>query len=287
MTVFVAILLTALGQSEAACPAPVDVRTFTQTISTADGAYNDMDLTAFHAARSEALSALSCLQEPLGSAQVAALYRMQALGAFVDRDRAAGVTYFRGLLAVAPGYVLSDSVAPAGHPMRRWFEEALTQPPGPTLPLGAPSRGWVQIDGRAAETRPTDRPYIIQVMNADGGVVSTTLVPPGQAPPAYTTGAPSLIARSSRPEPRPARPPADDGARVNKPLLATAGVSALAAGGLYLAAAQRESQFFDLSTPNDELATLQRQTNTLAGLSLGVGAVAGASCAAAFFVGTW
>ena len=285
------LLALGLATAQAACPAPVDVHHLSQSISMADGAFNDMDLDAFHAARAQSLAALGCLSEPLTTTQIAALYRMQAFGAFVDRDKAAGVLYLRALLAVAPAYILPEAVAPPGHPLRAWYDEALVRAPGPTAVVAPPQRGWVQVDGRTVEQRPTDRPYVFQVFNADGGVISTHLLAAGEAPPPYATPPAILAARNPHgaPTPPPTRPvqSVQPAVRINRPLLATAGVSALAAGGLYLAASQREAAFFDPSTPEAELASLRKQTNTLAGLSLGVGGVAGVAAASAFFVGTW
>jgi hypothetical protein len=61
-----------------------------------------MDAKAFRAARWQADAAVPCLGEAIQVGQAAAFYRMQALGAFMDKEHAKTVGWFKSVFAVAP-----------------------------------------------------------------------------------------------------------------------------------------------------------------------------------------
>lgn len=287
----VVALLAWSAPALAACPAPVSALTVAQDISLSDAAFADMDSEAFNASRSSALRTLPCVNETITTTQVSALHRMQGLAGFLNRDQAASIASFRSLLAVSPGYVLSETVAPEGHPLRAWFETAMMTPSAAPRPVTAPKKGWVYVDGKIATVAPSDRPFVLQVFDPNGAIILTELVGAG-APIPTPTGDTKVVAKSSNASsaaPLPGGRPPDRGGerRVNAPLLATAGVMALASGGLYWAASTQADQFWDPATASNQLDGLRQQTNTLAGLSLGVGALALGAGSASFFVGTW
>ena len=79
-------------------------------------------------------------------------------------------------------------------------------------------------------------------------------------------------------EPLPPAPLPEPRKKVNKPLLASAGVALLASGGMYLAALNSRSQFDDLTNPEltnaQAVSDLRQQTNTRVYISAGVGVAA-------------
>ncbi len=259
------------GPARAECSEPVPVSRLAQDVSAADAAFANMDDTSYYNARNAVLSALPCADAPLSASQAAALYRMLALGTFLDGDHPGTVSWFRALLAVAPGYQLPDDIAPEGNPLRLDFEVAGGLPRARTDALPEPQAGQVLVDGEPASEVPTDRPYLFQYVDESGAVATTRLVQAGMSPPEYPS--------------RPAR--AREGVAVNVPLAVVAGVSAVAAGGLYLAAAEQESQFWDSKTAAADLDAYRSRANTLGALSAGVGVVAVGSGAAAVLVGSW
>lgn len=270
----IAALIGLAGSSTAAwaqCEEKVQVSKVAQEISAGDAAFADMEDTRFQEARSTTLREIPCVEGSFTSTQAAALHRLQALGAFLDREHADAVGSFRALLAIAPGYQLPESLAPEGHPLRLYFDIAagMQEIEGDALPV--PRTGWVQIDGRAAETVPIDRPYLFQYFDESGTVAKTALVRPGLTPPDY-----------------PARPEHDGGKLgVHVPLVITAGAAAVVSGSLYLVAAQQESEFWDTETDPADLETIRKRANTLGALSTGIGVVALGTGVSAVVVGSW
>jgi len=271
VTIGLATLLATGGAARAECPAPVSASELSQLVSLGDAAFADMDDVGFNELRMKVVQAVPCLSESLNSSQSAALYRMRALAAFLDKDPAASVAYFRALLAVAPGYELRETLAPDGHPLRLYFEVAAGTFSPPGTSLDEPRVGVLYVDGKAGVVAPVDRPYLFQYADAAGKISTTALITPGLAPPTY----PALVERER------------SGGGINVPLAATAAVAALASGGFYLAASHNASTFWDPATADADLDALRSRTNTLGWLSAGAGVVAVGTGAAAVWVGTW
>lgn len=268
-------LLVALGgpAHAADCPEPTTAKALVQEVTAGDTAFAELDDEGFAVSRARTLQMLPCLSEPITPGQAALFHKLHAIGAFVDRDHAGAVAAFRSVVAASPGYQLPESLAPAGHPLRTHFAvaEGAVALPEPLLPV--PRSGAVHVDGRRATTAPLDRPWVYQKLDEAGSVVESALVSPGAPVPAYdNTG-------------RPGEPGARRG--VNVPLMATAGVAAVASGVLYLSARGSADRFWDPTTANTELETLRTRTNTLGWLSAGAGVVAVGAGAGAFIAGTF
>jgi hypothetical protein len=263
------------GRAAAAepCELRASARELGQAVAAADAAFADMDEEAFRARRAEAARLVGCLGEGLTPGQAAAWHRLEALGAFLDRDPAAAVAAFKAVLAAAPGYALPESLAPDGHPLRTYLQIAAGTPKTPGLPLAPVKEGWQQLDGEARAEVPADRPFIYQRFDPSGAVATSFAVRPGQLPPELSTPARSA-------------PKARD-SRVQVQLAVTSGLAAVASGAFYAAARHSSATFWDPSTPNAELEDLQRATNARGWTSAGLGAVALGTGAAAFLVGAW
>ena len=221
------------GVAWAACPDPVPSRELAQTVSNGDAAYAEMDEDGFRSSRAAAAALLPCVGESVSATHAAALHKLEALGAFLDRDHAGTVASFRALLHAAPGYRLPEDLAPPNHPLRIDFEVAEGTVGAPERALPRPKQGWSQVDGQTAQSAPTDRPFVFQHFDGDGRVVSTALVPPGGPVPDYAAKTGGSAARS--------------GSRV--PLLVTAGAATVLSGVFYGVAKSSESRFWDPSTP--------------------------------------
>lgn len=254
--VALSLLLCGLGtRAQATCAEPAATQQLGQVISAGNAAFGSLDADGFRQADSEASRLLPCLDEALDPVQVSALHKMHALAAFLDRDHAAAVAAFRSMLASAPGYRLSEDLAPPNHPLRVDFEVAAGTASVAGTPLEAPKRGWVHVDGKAQDEVPVDRPWVFQRFDEDGQVLSTALVPVGADLPPY-----------------PSRARGGSSARV--PLWITTGVAAAASGTFFLLAQSNEQAFWDPSTPDAELPGLRSQTNTFGWLSAGAGVLA-------------
>ena len=242
-------------------------------ITEGDTAFSALDDETFASARREAVKSVQCLEEPLSPGQAALLHKLQALGAFVDRDDAAAVASFHSLVLASPGYALPDSLAPEGHPLRTHFAVAEGMVVVPGAPLPTPKSGRVHVDGRPATAAPQGRPWVFQHIDDSGAVLGSALVASGEGVPEYANKG----------------LPVEPGARrgLNRPLAVTSGVAALASGALYLSARGTAAQFWEPTTPTGQLDGLRDRTNTLGWLSAGAGVVAVGAGAGAFIAGTF
>jgi len=261
----------------AECPVgATESSTISQYVTEGDTAFINMDEDGFKQAHEAAVWALPCVGEGLSSGQVAGFHKMEALGAFLGRQHGATVASFRALSATAPGYALSDDLAPESHPMRIHFAVASDMPKSPVKSLPRPNEGWIYVDGAPATEVPTDRPYVFQRFDEEGAVVQTQLVQPGLDAPRYPNKGKvkSSGGKSS-------------GFHLNVPLAATAGVTTAAAIGFHFAAKANAKTFWDPSTPISDLPQVRQQTNTLGTLSLISGITAFGTGGAAVIVGMW
>jgi hypothetical protein len=284
LAVMLGLLLTPV-QAQGACPQRVGGAELARHISKADVAFAKMDAEGFRAARWQADAAIPCLSSAVQVGQAAAFYRMQALGAFMDQEHAKTVGWFKSVFAVAPQYVLPETLAPTGHPLRIDFEVAQGTLRIDGDPVRRPASGLIRVDGRVASELPPDRPYLWQHADADGRALQTQVVGPGMKPPRYKTargnqkpaksvGQYTKVKRNSR-------------SGLSIPLITIAGVSAIASGISYGVASSRAQKFWDRSTPDGQLPGLRDQTNTWAWVSVGTGTVAVGAGAAAVISGTW
>ncbi len=260
------ILLSLLSSAAADCPAPVTAQKISQEISLGEAAFLNMDESEFRRAYDEIQSLLPCVSTPFNAAQATTFWRLHALAAFLNRDEDAAVIAFQAVLAISPGYMLSESMAPMGHPLQVWFDQAMESPATLEDVLPAPRSGQIFIDGSASLSVPVGRPYIFQMTDEANQLVISQVVPAGQQHPGY----PAARARS-----------------IHVPLAVTAGISGAIAGGTWYLATAREKTFWDPSTPTGDLENLQRQANTLGTVALSAGVVTLGTGAAAVLVGVW
>jgi hypothetical protein len=269
MGVLTLTLAFVAGPAQAACPTQVSPDDLARQLTEADVAFLDLDEEGFEQARTAAAWGVPCLSGALGSGQAAGFHRVEALGSFLARDHAGTVRSFRSVIASSPGYILSDELAPAGHPLRVLFvvAEGLEATVGPTL--ATPKKGEIWIDGERALAQPAGRPFIFQHLGLEGQIYSSALVQPGGSMPVY-----AAMREKTR-------------SGVNMPLAITAGVSALASGGLYWLAGSQADKYWDPTTPDGELDALRGQANALGWASVGVGTIAVSAGAGAFLFGSW
>lgn len=260
------ILLSLLAGAAAECPRPVSAQKISQEISLGEAAFQNMDEVEFRRAYEAIQSLVPCVSSPFNAAQATTFWRLSALAAFLDRDDDAVLIAFQSVIAISPGYLLSENIAPMGHPLQDLFEQALDSQGAIEDVLPAPRSGQVYIDGSAGLAVPLSRPYLFQLTDESEQLVISQVVQAGQRPPGYAAARERSI---------------------NIPLAVTAGVSGAIAGGTWLLATSREETFWDPSTPTGDLEVLQRQANTLGTVALSAGVVTLGTGAAAVLVGEW
>jgi len=292
MRMLIAVLTLAMsgpvfGQKQEACDPWISTAELARHISRADVAFAKMDQESFRAARWEIDRALPCMGAPIQIGQVAALYRMQALGSFMDQEHAQAVGWFKGVFEVAPHYVLPETLAPQGHPLRIDFEVAQGTPDVAGDPIRRPAVGVIRIDGKVGTELPRDRPYLFQHVDDSGGVRITAMVRPGIEPPRYPTVRGVQTRSRSRQRAGVVKAERERQTHINIPLVALASAAALTSGVSYAVAASKEKRFWNRATPDGDLESLRTQTNTWVWVSVGTGTLAAGAGVAAVLTGTW
>lgn len=226
-------------------------------------AYGNADETAFDAAHGRLRDGLPCVRTELTPADAIALHRALALGAFVAGDEAASRKAWAAVHALQPGWEPPASLMPAGHPLRRLWDEAVRITPTPQ-PLPDDAGGGWRVDGSTAETAPEGRAFVVQGFTRDGSV-------------AYS-GWLTAVAEVPAGSPRSAGPttPAASGSPRTGRVIGTAVAGALGAGaavslGLALDA---RGDVLDPSTPLADLPSARSRSRTFGGAAAGLGAAA-------------
>jgi hypothetical protein len=163
-----------------------------------------------------------------------------------------------------PTYVLPESLAPTGNPLRA--EWAALPESVERTPFYAPT-GVTLVDGATSTERPVDRPFVLQHL-VDERPDLTVRVDAGSATP----WSPPLAEPASRKSPW--------------PWWVATGAGAVAGGAFYWAAQDTHDNVY-LQSETKEAADEQRDAvNALAGVSVGFAAL-GLGCGAVAAVGTF
>ncbi len=297
-------LLLYASFASATCPELATTADIVASVTEAETAFAAMDSTSFRRARKQAEEQLDCLGEPLTPIDAGSFHRMLAMDAFMARDQEEAVASFRAVHAAQPAYTLPSSIALEGSPLRVLFDQAGEQGSGDSSPVSVPPGLAVMVDGTRALALPTERPFLLQVLDGSGGVAWTGYLASGETPPAWEqiVSAEALSQAAARQELMPAPGSLQSGESAiaqqdlpksgpRKPLLAGAGGTLLAAGVLYGIAGVMEANYKDEDNADyqtaSDLNTLRARTNTLVITSAGLGVVGLGLGAAAFVEVRW
>lgn len=221
------LLLLTLHPASAACPATA--QELRDELDVALEAYGAFDWDGFSAQLTEVDTSLTCLIERVPADTAADLHLVQALGAFMLRDEAQVQVAFRGALAAAPGFALSEELAPPGHPLRALYEQAAAVPP-PIAPQPLGPGDWIVDGERGLTAISTERTTLVQRMDKDGEV-ETWYLRGGPVPEALLPPPPP-----PEPERRVRTPPSD---RTQALLWSSLGAGVVTAGAVALAGGTR------------------------------------------------
>ena len=245
-----------------------------------------MDAEGYLATRDVLAANLPCIREPLGGDLVGSVHLIMATAASIEQKDAQIAPALAGLLMAVPGYQLSSSLYPDGHPVRALLSHAsLLARSTATQPLPARSVGWFEADGVNVTTVPTERAVVVQEFDSDGAVVETRYIWPGDPLGTWTalpTAPPKVATKVTRPKDtaRTTPGPKAGKSKARVPLLISAGVGAVATGVLYGVARDRYETFYgpDYAAPytDDEVKELEDLRNLTNGLTIGT-IVAGAA----------
>ncbi len=276
------VLLTTIAS--ATCLEPATSADLVASVTAAETAFAAMDPTAFRRARKTAEDQLECLGETLTPIDAGSYHRVLAMDAFMAKDQQEAIASFRAVRAALPAYVLPSTIAIEGSPLRQLFDQAGELPPGEPQALDTPPGLALMVDGARALALPAERPYILQVLNASGGVAWTGHLGEGEPPPAWNVIVPEDSVVASVPEPVPVEPSqpalpteAPEKAGPKLPALAGAGVALVAAGALYGVAGVKKAEYESPDGYTDltaaDLESMRSTTNALVFTSAGLGVV--------------
>ena len=239
-------MLWFLTVAQAAC----DTASLSEELVASETAFATLD-DAVDDRRAALDANLACLDRPLSPVTAALTHRTLALYAFLDEDDAGVTASFARYRALARNPNLPESLAPAGHPLRKLYDAATVSEGTRELPR---IRGQLLVDGGTGPA-PADQPFFLQHVDPDGQVRLTARIDPGE--PLPDLGSTPTPAVRKRP-------------RV--PLLIAGGAAAVVgAAGYGSAFATRAS--YDRAVAAGDLPAAKRahtQTNSLGGVGLGL-----------------
>ena len=167
-----------------ACADQSSIAELNRSMDKAEAAYGGLDLDGFMASSDLLRTDLPCLGEPMTRVVAERIHRIEGLRGYLDGDRRAASQSFAAARALDPEYSFPDTLVPPGYPEFELYN-ALDLTLGSTTKVDPMIDGYVLLDGKVGNDRPTDWPTIVQVINEDGEVVVTKYVRPGEPMPSY------------------------------------------------------------------------------------------------------
>lgn len=225
-------------------------------------AYKEMDTATFQQKRAEVYNHVFCLSSIIGSESVADFHHMEVLNAFMDKDKAAFAAHVRAAEIANPVQSLPElGLVNDGHPILQWYALAKDEKIATRIRLPLPALGHsIFIDGSPATGYPSDLPYVFQRV-VDGKLEESKIVRLDDPVPTYPLFEDPTLRVALEPR--------------------MAWISAGAFGVALTtatAASLSERKFWNPATANEDLVSLQNQTNlysgvALAGVCVGTGAL--------------
>lgn len=245
------------------CLAPSVAADISARLDAAEAGYIALDETRFVDSLDDAALVLPCVTDTITRDQSARYHRFEGLRLYTVGDKRTATLALRASRVIEPRYRFDDALLPKEHELRREYD-ALPLAEGTVATVARPKRGSLRFDGTATQARPTERATIFQLLDAEGKVLDTAYVYPGQPLPRY-----------------------DAVPRTRNALLGASAGAVVLAGVFYGLAWGANAQFNDTTNTAityDELKDLQGQTVAFTAVSGGLLAVAAGTGVAAFVV---
>jgi hypothetical protein len=235
----------------------------------------DTDSLMQTALETEAL--VACLSEPMTPEVAASYHRLMALTAFVRGDDDDCKLELHASFRLEDSYVFPTQVAPEGHPLLLFYEEAKTLSSGEPETLYPPNNGgYVSMDGQVAQedaviTRPSQTPVIVQAFSSEGQIIETVYVRVGEEVPRWGTLDLTLPLEVPIRNPSPVL-------KKTLPWYISGGASLALGVVTYGIALDQQRRFLDTSEPDDAdsleiLEGYRSRANLFGGTAIGLGVV--------------
>lgn len=241
------ILLVTLAS--AACPVARSLPELRDALAEVESSWG-RDMEGFASGVQAVREIVPCVGEALAPPDAGAVHRAEGLSAFSRRDMESARRSFAAARAADPNYTLSSSLAPEGNPLRAEWEGAVPSVASGAVPAATSLVSFV--DGGLSQKRATDRPAVIQYVDADGRAKFSALVEGNVAVPV---------------------PQADPKIRRVPWGWVGATVASGLAGGVLLGAAYAADEEYQAAKSKSEADLLREPVNTLAGASVGCAAL--------------
>lgn len=190
------LLLSLLLNASATCPDRVGSAALIEEVARGERAFVERNPNGVYRATDEVRASLACLDHPVLPADLARIYVLFALRAFLERDRDAAIDWFEAARGVRPDQPLPDPSLPENHPLRELRRSVSTAPPARQA-LARPEEGWIVVDGVPNGDRPLGRPWLFQWVDPSEEVILSALVAPGAPVPSYAQQRPTeLVAQA-------------------------------------------------------------------------------------------
>ena len=260
----------------AACSGAVTSADLVAALGEAETAYGNLDVDAFRAAMLRVDEELPCTTDELTPHLAAEIHRFHGLLGFLERAHDRSLTAFAAARSIEPNYRFPESLVPVGNPVLDEYDE-LDPDSGQTMRVGEPVAGRILFDGVEVAARPRNFPTLLQLVDENGIVTTTTYLWPGEALPTY----PAREATVANTAPPVAGRALAGGMKTGPSpgLMAGAVTSAVVGGLLYGGAAVVHGRYQNAETSIDALDGLRTVNNSLVLAS-------GASVALAVGLGT-
>ena len=170
------------------CPHPYTTSELIDALDSAEQNFKKQDAPAFAASEAIVATRLACLTEPLVPDVLSRVYLTEALQAFLAKDDAHTASALAGMAASNPGYQLSLTLLPDGHPLRAAMTPASLLIRDPvTVPLPKIEVGWIEVDGTHRTDAPTNRDVILQRFDGTGAITETQYIHAGEPLDGWTS----------------------------------------------------------------------------------------------------
>ncbi len=267
------LLLAVLSVSAATCDEPVSASEIRRVLDVAGTAWMVMDRTSFEAATAERREAVPCLADMVDPELAIQLHLHEALAWSIQRRSDLSQGAFRAILALQPGWELPLEMAPERHRLRADFEQVRAGGElGERRPFAPPGDGALMVDGLPSRDVPTDRPFVVQMLDRRGDVVRTHYFTPGSEAPQQDDGLAWWLYDGEQGGAG-GLGAAPEHAAAGRLLLGGAAGAGLLAGGIYVLAASRANALDQGQVACEDLPGARSQVNQLVGASAGLGAV--------------
>lgn len=170
------------------CPHPYTTSDLIDALDSAEQNFKKQDAPAFAASEAIVATRLQCLTEPLVPDVLSRVYLTEALRAFLAKDTPHVASALAAMAASNPGYQLSLTLLPDGHPLRLAMVPAsllIREPVALALPKM--DVGWIEVDGTHRTDAPTNRDVILQRFDGAGVITETQYIHAGEPLDGWTS----------------------------------------------------------------------------------------------------